>query len=97
MVFNQVSSPGALGCQTLTQYDQVGDHLGIREGARWQPNGGDQIRLLVEMGADRLRCWRIERVARGDEGEDSAQAEFGQRLDEEVVVDRAREKPLRRL
>ena len=48
----------------------------------------------MEVGANRLRCWGIERVARGDEGEDSARTELGECLDEEVVVDGAREKPL---
>ena len=48
----------------------------------------------MEVGADWLCRWRIECVARSDEGEDSARTEFCQRFDKEVVVDRAGEKPL---
>src|SRR6266566_2177209 len=86
--------PRFLAGQALAQYEQVRDDVGVWERTRWQPRGGDEVSLLIEMSADRLRCWRIECVARSDEGEDSARPEFGQRFDEEVGVDRAREKPL---
>src|SRR6266566_4965997 len=86
--------PRFLAGQALAQYEQVRDDVGVWERTRWQPRGGDEVSLLIEMSADRLRCWRIERVARGDEGKDSARPEFGQRLDEEVIVNRSTEKPL---